>query len=100
MQRYPQIANLSFSIDGLRVIRRGYLFAAFTLKIPGASIEAELFGRDDGTAWIDARSVKDASGEYRRTVKLDRALRDLVCTRALEAFTAAVRHADDRRDPI
>lgn len=75
-----------FRIRDLRRVDRGKLLAAFVLDFNGATIECELFRRDDGTVWADARAVKDGTGTYRRTVVLNRSLRERAATQALVLY--------------
>lgn len=66
-------------ISDLRIINVGKLVAAFKIRLPGIGwIECEYFADASGPR-IDARSIKDSGGKYRRTVSLDAGLRDRIC---------------------
>lgn len=87
-KRFAASSPPPFAISNLRRIDRGKLRAGFVLSVPGIAVfQGDLFGSGaDGMFWIDARSVKDASGEYRRTVVLDRDFREAVCESAVALY--------------
>jgi hypothetical protein len=80
------------SISSLRMIGRGKLVAVFRIRLPGVGwIDREYFTDDRGSR-IDARSVKDSGGNYRRTVSLESDLRKRIC----DAVTSAIAKGDKR----
>lgn len=84
-----------FRIVALRRVSYGSKTAEFSLETPIGVVEADLFTPEGREAFVQARSVRcKYSGDWKRTVALDRAF----ATRVLDALRAQVSTAKEKRD--